>query len=107
MRSNNNKNYVPITVDELMYHFCITERRKEVKEIRDTHNEGLMKESIHNLSDMQIEGHVTGLLKAWNKMVRDSSEEFSRFKNEQNKTYLNLLEKATVSNRRNLLLLGT
>ena len=51
-----------------------------------------MRESLHKISEQDIEGHVTEVMQAWNHMVRDSSEEFSRFKNEQNQTYLNLLE---------------
>ena len=107
MRENDNSKYVPVTVDELMYQFCTAERRKEIKQIRDSHNGELMRESLHNISEQEVEGHVTGVMRAWNQMVRDSSEEFSRFKNEQNQTYLNLLEQATVGNRRNLLLNGT
>ena len=31
MRANNNESFVPVTVDELMYQFCTSEKRKETK----------------------------------------------------------------------------
>ena len=51
MRANDNTKYVPVTVDELMYHFCTAEKRKEIKERRDTHNSELMRESLSEVPE--------------------------------------------------------
>ena len=106
MRAENNNNFVPVTVDELMYQFCKHERRKEITAIRDAHNEELFK-ALNEKTDTEVRTHVEEVLEAWNAILSERNE-LSRFKNEQNKTYLKLLEKASNSpNSRNTLLMGT
>ena len=107
MRDENNTNYVPVTVDELLYHFCTTKNRKQVKTYRDNHSNELMKESLVGKSNNDVKNHVYEVCEAWNDILGDNSEKFSRFKNEQNKTYLQLLEKASNLEERNSLLKGT
>ena len=62
MRDDEKTNFVPVTVDELMYHFCTTERRKEIKNIQDAHKSELMKDSLHGKTDSDVRYHVLELL---------------------------------------------
>ena len=82
MREDRNSNYVPVTVDELMFQFCTKERRKEIKKVRDAHGHELLKKSLCGKTEGDVRHHVHQVFEAWNAMLGDRSAEFSRFKNE-------------------------
>ena len=60
------------------------------------------------LSDEDIYKFVEGTVESMSKMIGEDNSDFSRFRNEQNKIYLKLLEQGTNDPiHRSSLLLGT
>ena len=105
-RAQNNFKYIPVTMDELMFRFCTTEKRKERQEEFKEHRDTLMKKNYLSQSNEDLEVAVKGSLGAVSKMIGETSSDFSRFKNVQNRIYLKLLEQSNTK-QRNSLLMGT
>ena len=108
MHAQNKKEFIPVTIDELMFRFCLNEKRKECELIWKESTRALLKKDIMQLTDEQIYDFVDGTIESMSKMIGEDNSDFSRFRNEQNKIYLKLLEQGTSNpERRNTLLLGT
>ena len=91
-RAQNNFKFIPVTMDELMYRFCTTEKRKEIKEEFKEHRNALLRKNYLSQSNEDLEAAVKGSLNAFSKMMGETNCDFSRFKNVQNRIYLKLLE---------------
>ena len=53
-RAQNNYEYIPVTIDELMYRFLTTEKRKDIKEDYKEHRSVLLKDSYCSQSNEEI-----------------------------------------------------
>ena len=63
---------------------------------------------IRSITEEEIVTFVENSIQSMTSMIGEDNSEFSRFRNQQNKIYLNLLEKsANNTNERTSLLLGT
>ena len=61
-----------------------------------------------NISDEDIYNFVEGTVESMSKMIGEDNSEFSRFRNEQNRIYLKLLEEGSADpDRRSSLMMGT
>ena len=63
-RAQNNFEYIPVTIDELMYRFLTTEKRKDIKEEYRGHKDILLKDSYVCQSNEDLEIAVKGSLGA-------------------------------------------
>ena len=93
-RAQNNFKFIPVTMDELMFRFCTTEKRKEIKEEFKGHRHTLLKKNYLSQSNEDLEDAVKGSMGALSKMIGETNGDFSRFKNVQNRIYLKLLEQS-------------
>ena len=108
MHAQNKKEFIPVTIDELMFRFCLNEKRKECEQIWKESTKALLNRDIMHLNDEQIYNFVENTVDSMSRMIGEDNSEFSRFRNEQNKIYLKLLEQGTSDpQRRCTLLLGT
>ena len=108
MRAQNTFQFIPVTIDELMFTFCLNEKRKECEQIWQESTKALLLQDTKKLSDDLIYKFVEQTIDSISKMIGEDNSEFSRFRNQQNKIYLKLLEQA--SNRSGYsttLMLGT
>ena len=108
MRAQNNFKFIPVTIDELMFRFCLNEKRKECEDIWTRSSKVLLKKDILKMSDDDIYCWVEKTIDTMARMIGEDHSDFSRFRNEQNRIYLKCLEKGTSSpDKRTSLLMGT
>ena len=108
MHAQNKKEFIPVTIDELMFRFCLNEKRKECEQIWKDSTKALLKKDTQTMTDEQIYNFVEQTIASMSKMIGEDNSDFSRFRNEQNKIYLKLLEQGTNDPiHRSSLLLGT
>ena len=94
MRAQNIYKFIPVTIDELMFRFCLNEKRKECENIWQDSTKALIDKDTSNMTDEEIYEFVDETISSMSRMIGEDSSEFSRFRNEQNRIYLQLLEKA-------------
>lgn len=63
-RAKNNFNFIPVTMDELMFRFCTTEKRKEVTQDFKEHKRSLLRQSYLTKSKEDLEEAVQGSMGA-------------------------------------------
>ena len=97
MRSQNIYKFIPVTIDELMFRFCLNEKRKECESIWQESTKALIEQNTNNMTDDEIYEFVDETISSMSRMIGEDNSEFSRFRNEQNRIYLQLLEKAGAS----------
>ena len=108
MRATNSFKFIPVTIDELMFSFCLNEKRKECEAIWKKSTKALLANSITKISDDEVYSFVEKTIDSMSRMVGEVNSEFSRFRNQQNFVYLKLLETAGANpEQRSSLLLGT
>ena len=54
MRAQNNYAFIPVTIDELMFRFCLNEKRKESEAIWQENTDQLLSKDFRNISDEEI-----------------------------------------------------
>jgi hypothetical protein len=54
MRAQNDFRFIPVTIDELMFRFCLNEKRKECEQLWNESTKILLKKNITNLTDEEI-----------------------------------------------------
>mmetsp|Transcript_1964 Transcript_1964/g.2780 ORF Transcript_1964/g.2780 Transcript_1964/m.2780 type:complete len:83 (-) Transcript_1964:92-340(-) len=77
-----------------MFRFCLNEKRKEAERIWKQGTEKLLGTHIAQLTDEDIYTFVDDTIKSMISMIGEDNSDFSRFRNEQNRIYLKLLELA-------------
>ena len=77
-----------------MFRFCLNEKRKESERIWNRGNERLLQQNVATLTDEEIYNYVESTIESMISMIGENNSEFSRFRNEQNRIYLKLLEQA-------------
>ena len=82
VRAQNNFKYIPVTIDELMFRFCLNEKRKECEQIWSEGTDALLNQNITKLTDEDIYDFVDRTLTAMSRMIGEDNSEFSRFRNE-------------------------
>ena len=108
MQASQNFQFIPTTIDELMFRFCLNEKRKESERIWKMGAEKLLGTNIAQLTDDDINKFVDDTVKSMASMIGEDNSDFSRFRNEQNRIYLKLLEIANAEpGVRSTLLMGT
>ena len=108
MRAQNDFRFIPVTIDELMFRFCLNEKRKECEQLWNESTKNLLKKNASTLNDDEIYQFVENTIESMSRMIGEDNSDFSRFRNEQNRIYLKLLEQSSQSpENRNTLLMGT
>ena len=108
MQAAQNFQFIPTTIDELMFRFCLNEKRKESERIWKVGAEKLLSTNVAQLTDEDIHRFVDDTVKSMTSMIGEDNSDFSRFRNEQNRIYLKLLETANAEpGVRSTLLMGT
>ena len=84
MRENNEKGLIPVTMDELMFRFCINEKRKAYSEILEENQNVLLNDRLDDISPEQVTQHVEASFDAMKGLFMENSaiSTLSRFKNE-------------------------
>ena len=108
MHAAQNFQFIPTTIDELMFRFCLNEKRKESERVWKQGTEKLLGTNVAQLTDEDIYSFVHSTLESMTSMIGEDNSDFSRFRNEQNRIYLKLLEIANAEpGVRSSLLIGT
>ena len=68
-------------MDELMFRFCINEKRKECERIWKNATKSLLNRDV-TITDEEIYNFVEKTLESMSKMIGEDNSEFSRFRNE-------------------------
>lgn len=58
MRANNVQGCIPVTMDELMYRFCINEKRKEAEGLYNESKDQLLQRNIGHMPVETVQQHV-------------------------------------------------
>lgn len=91
-RAQNNYKFIPVTIDELMFRFCLNEKRKEHESVWKKNTSQLLTNDISSLSEDELSSVIGQTVDSMVEMIGEDNSEFSRFRNEQNRIYLRLLE---------------
>ena len=91
-----------------MFRFCLNEKRKEAEGIWQRGAVKLLDNNVAQLTDEDIYKFVDDCINSMISMIGEDNSDFSRFRNEQNRIYLKLLELANSEpGVRSTLLMGT
>ena len=70
-----------MTIDELMFTFCLNEKRKECEQIWQESTKALLLQDAKKLTDAQIFDFVEQTIDSMSRMIGEDNSEFSRFRN--------------------------
>ena len=82
MHAQNKKEFIPVTIDELMFRFCLNEKRKECEQIWKDSTKALLMKDTQTMTDEQIYNFVEQTIASMSKMIGEDNSDFSRFRNE-------------------------